>query len=209
MMESGRRGAARRNVLAAVLLGAAVCAPLGADQSPRADQPTCPEPSARTAAAAELADLADLEIRTGGSWSRAAWLLVHSASMLPRCDAGRFTALRTAARYYHFAGDDERASAVSFEAGEHGVWTGHVGDAADAFIDAATFALEAGDLDRARTAADHALALGESPHLGAPQRLAIRGRAESLLESIGPGGDSGVPLAISGPVRRTAGFHPR
>ena len=120
------------------------------------------------------------------AWLHAAELMLRAAELRPECSIERIEALREAATYFRFAGEYDRAGSASFEAAETGVWSGQVTVAADAFIDAATYALEAGDDDMAFTAARHAVRLSGSPLLSQTQSLSIRGRADRLLERGGP-----------------------
>jgi len=176
-----RPGIVRRSGLAGALVGAVLTGAVLLSPA-SASQPGCPEKRADGPEAAER-----LEAAAGrdAGWERAAARLVRFAEERPLCDPARREALRLAARYYGFAGDYERASEVAFRAAEQGRLTGHLSEAAEAFISAGTFALETGNLARAARAARQATLLAESPLLTAAQRIAIRGRAGTLLESAG------------------------
>jgi hypothetical protein len=148
---------------------------------------TCEETSASTDVPERLSTLAEKISARGDGWLHAGELMLHVAKLRSECIPERVEALRTAARYFSYAGDYRRASDASFEAGESGVWTGQITLAAEAFIDAATYALEAGDPSRARMAATHASRLSGSPFLSQMQRMTIRGRAHRLIERCGAG----------------------
>ncbi len=117
-----------------------------------------------------------------GSWERAATLLVRFADGRAPCDAAAREALLLAARYYGFAGAYGRAGRAAYRSAESGRLTGRVTEAADAFLLAATFALEAHEPLLAVRAARQASLLAESPLLTAAQRIAIRGRADAVLD---------------------------
>jgi len=135
--------------------------------------------------AAGFTEKAETQVRLNGDWMRAAELMVDAATSRPKCDPRRFEAWRLAAKYYQFAGKHGEASRASYEAGKQGVRTGDPAAAATAFIEAATFALEAHDRAMARCAARRAAVLAESPLLTPIQRIAIRGRADYLLRAGG------------------------
>ncbi|MGH7541067.1 MAG: hypothetical protein ACRELC_08720 [Gemmatimonadota bacterium] len=188
-----------RGVVLAALFGAT---PAGAAQ-PQAGGPVVfgcrePEPRKERAAVEGLAGRAATEtlggrtvtetfdgrtvaaLEEGGGWNRAAALLARAARLRPPCDPTRFAALREAAYYYRFSGEMELASATMFEAAEQGANRGDVIAAAHAFIDAASWALEAGHARRAGEAARRATLLAQSPLICPAQRLHIRGRAATI-----------------------------
>lgn len=186
---AGRRGAV------AALCALLMAAPAGAaDVQPVEGFPTravgasppteCEEAGSpsRSLPAERLAHRADSALRDLGAWRRAAALLERSAKLRPLCDPLRFEALRDAARYYRFSGQVDRASATMVEAAEQGARRGDVVGAAHAFIEAASWALEAGCTERAGHAARRATLLAQSPLLEPVRRLHIRGRAATLLE---------------------------
>ena len=143
---------------------------------------TCEEGSGSADVPDRLAALAEKIAARSGGWTHAGELMLHVAKLRPECAPERVEALRTAARYFSFTGDYERAADIAYEAGEGGVWTGQVTLAAESFIDAASYALEAGDHGGASIAAAHASRLSRSPLLSQIQRMTIRGRAERLLD---------------------------
>ena len=145
----------------------------------------CVEVQDRVRVSERLVRKAEVLADKGTTWELAGELMVQAAALRSECAIERMNSLRTAALYFGYAGEYDRASDASFQAGEHCVWNGHVSAGADAFINAATYALEAGDEARARTAASHASRLADSPHLTHLQRIAIQGRTDRLLE----GGD--------------------
>lgn len=180
-MRSSGRG--WRIGVAGAFAGAALAG--GALLSPgAASQLGCRETRAGSPEAGALPGLADTTDRAA-NWERAASILVRFADLRPACDPARREALRLAARYYGYAGDYERAATTAFRAAEAGRLTGHVTEAAEAFLSAGAFALQAGDRACAANAARQAALLAESPLLAPAQRIAIRGRADSLLGTVG------------------------
>lgn len=170
--------------LATALVGAALA--VGAFSSPgSASQPGCRETAADETVPGAPAGLADTMSDRVAGWERAAATLVRFADLRPLCDPAAREALRLAARYYGYAGDYERAAEAAFRAAQRGRSTGHLTEAAEAFISAGTYALEAGDRACAARAARQAALLAESPLLAPAQRIAIRGRADSLLATAG------------------------
>jgi len=176
---SGRRTGWTGTLVVAALAGGALASPGSGTQ------PGCWEKGIERAGTGGSPGLANTTIEPGADWEREASRLVRFADLRPMCDPARREALRLAARYYGFAGDYERAAEAAFRAGEQGRLTGHLTEAAEAFITAGTYALEAGDRDCAERAARQAALLAESPLLAPAQRIAIRGRADSLLETAG------------------------
>ena len=174
-----RSGGWRRTAgaLALAIGGAA----LAATPAAPLDQGGCVEEAMTVRVSETLARRAGVLAEEASSWTLAGELMLEAAALRPECSPERHAGLRTAARYFRFAGAFGRASDASYEAGEHCVWNGHVSEAAEAFIESATYAQEAGDDARRVKAAEHASRLAESPHLTYAQRISIRGRADRLL----------------------------
>lgn len=181
-IRSGGRRTVRCFLIALVGAG-----PTAGASSATAPDHTCEEVRRSADVPDRLSALAEKIASRSGGWTHAGELMLQVAKLRPECAPEKMEAMRAAARYFSFSGDYERASDVSFEAGEGGVWTGHVTLAAEAFIDAASYSLEAGDHARARVAAGHASRLSRSPLLSRIQRMTIRGRADRLLELCGGG----------------------
>ena len=172
-------GGWRRTAGALALAFGAVA--LAAAPSTALDQGGCLEEATTVRVSEKLVHQADALAEEESSWETAGELMLEAASLRLECSPERHEALRTAARYFQYAGAFGRASDASFEAGQHCVWNGHVSAAAEAFIESATYAQEAGDHARRIEAAGYAVRLAGSPHLTYMQRLAIRGRADRLL----------------------------
>lgn len=103
-------------------------------------------------------------------------LLVESAQLLPVTNPIATPRLVMAARLYGHAGDMARAGSVMELAATRALESGDVIAAANAFADAAIYAVEQNQPQRARALVARARALAQSPLLDVAQRAAIMER---------------------------------
>src|SRR5688572_21709400 len=94
-------------------------------------------------------------------------------------------ALQRAAQLHAFAGDRVRARTVMRRAAEHALRQGDVLKSAHAYLDAAFFALEDGDVGRAFGLAKQADLLALSPLISTADRLAIVRRIDPARAQLG------------------------